>query len=107
MGLNFSYGHALSNEESVKLIRQAVDRGVTTPPRSMVRTPMRKSSAALRPVRDQVRKVCGASLERLGVEVIDLLYQHRVDPNVPIDVLACACAKRRALRLRLRCGRLR
>jgi aryl-alcohol dehydrogenase-like predicted oxidoreductase len=37
---------------------------------------------------EQIRKVCDASLKRLGIEVIDLLYQHRVDPNVPIEEVA-------------------
>ena len=118
MGLNFSYGHALSNEASVKLIRQAVDRGVTFFDTAEVYGPYTNEEivgAALRPVRDQVviatkfgfnivdgkmagmnsrpdqiRKVCDASLQRLGVEVIDLFYQHRVDPNVPIEEVAGA-----------------
>ena len=118
MGLNFSYGHALSNEASVKLIRQAVDHGVTFFDTAEVYGPYTNEEivgAALRPVRDQVviatkfgfnivdgkmagmnsrpdqiRKVCDASLQRLGVEVIDLFYQHRVDPNVPIEEVAGA-----------------
>jgi len=118
MGLNFSYGHALSNEASVKLIRQAVDRGVTFFDTAEVYGPYTNEEivgAALRPVRDQVviatkfgfnivdgkmagmnsrpdqiRKVCDASLQRLGVEVIDLFYQHRVDPDVPIEEVAGA-----------------
>ena len=118
MGLNFSYGHALSNEASVKLIRQAVDRGVTFFDTAEVYGPYTNEEivgAALRPVRDQVviatkfgfnivdgkmagmnsrpdqiRKVCDASLKRLGVAVIDLFDQHRVDPNVPIEEVAGA-----------------
>jgi aryl-alcohol dehydrogenase-like predicted oxidoreductase len=39
---------------------------------------------------EHIRKVCDASLKRLGVEVIDLFYQHRVDPNVPIEDVAGA-----------------
>ena len=120
MGLNFSYGHALSKEESITLIRQAVERGVTFFDTAEVYGPFTNEEIvgeALRPVRDQVviatkfgfaidpetgkqsgmdsrpehiREVAEASLKRLGVEVIDLLYQHRVDPNVPIEDVAGA-----------------
>src|SRR3954468_13722161 len=115
MGLNFSYGTALSKEESVALIRAAVDRGVTFFDTAEVYGPFTNEEIvgeALRPVRDRVviatkfgfhidletkkqagldsrpehiREVCDASLQRLGVDVIDLYYQHRVDPNVPIE----------------------
>ena len=118
MGLNFSYGHALSNAESVALIRQAVERGVTFFDTAEVYGPYTNEEIvgeALKAVRDnvviatkfgfnivdgkmagmnsrpeQIRKVCDASLKRLGVEVIDLFYQHRVDPNVPIEDVAGA-----------------
>ncbi|MBB3977566.1 aryl-alcohol dehydrogenase-like predicted oxidoreductase [Rhizobium azooxidifex] len=118
MGLNFGYGQALSNEESINLIRAAVDRGVTFFDTAEVYGPFTNEEivgAALAPVRDQVviatkfgfriedgrtagpdsrpdriRDVCDASLKRLGVEVIDLFYQHRVDPNVPIEDVAGA-----------------
>ena len=127
MGLNFSYGHALSKEESITLVRQAVDRGVTFFDTAEVYGPFTNEEIvgeALKPVRDQVviatkfgfaidasgkgfdpksgrqagldsrpehiREVCDASLKRLGVEVIDLLYQHRVDPNVPMEDVAGA-----------------
>lgn len=118
MGLNFSYGHALSNDESIKLIRQAVERGVTFFDTAEVYGPFTNEEIvgeALAPVRDQVviatkfgfkyengkqagldsrpeniRKVADASLKRLGVEVIDLFYQHRVDPHVPIEDVAGA-----------------
>ena len=118
MGLNFSYGHALSNDESVKLIRDAVDRGVTFFDTAEIYGPFTNEEIvgqALRPVRDEVviatkfgfnidpetrknagvdsrpehiREVAEASLKRLGIEVIDLLYQHRVDPDVPIEDVA-------------------
>ena len=118
MGLNFSYSHALTREESIVLIRQAVDRGVTFFDTAEVYGPFTNEEIvgeALKPVRDQVviatkfgfaidpktgkqngmdsrpehiREVCDASLKRLGVEVIDLLYQHRVDPKVPIEDVA-------------------
>ena len=116
MGLNFSYGHALSNDESVKLVRDAVERGATFFDTAEVYGPFTNEEIvgeALRPVRDQVviatkfgfniengkmngldsrpehiREVVDASLRRLGIEVIDLLYQHRVDPEVPIEDVA-------------------
>jgi len=116
MGLNFSYGHALEKDESVALIRKAVDLGVTFFDTAEVYGPFTNEEIvgeALRPVRDQVviatkfgfnadkgvggglnsrpehiRAVCDASLKRLGVEVIDLLYQHRVDTAVPIEDVA-------------------
>ena len=116
MGLNFSYGHALSKDEGVKLLRDAVERGVTFFDTAEVYGPFTNEEIvgeALRPVRDQVviatkfgfniengkmngldsrpdhiREVVDASLKRLGIEVIDLLYQHRVDPEVPIEDVA-------------------
>jgi aryl-alcohol dehydrogenase-like predicted oxidoreductase len=120
MGLNFSYGHSLAKEESITLIRQAVDRGVTFFDTAEVYGPFTNEEIvgeALRPVRAQVviatkfgfaidprtgkqtgmnsrpehiADVCDASLKRLGIEVIDLFYQHRVDPNVPIEDVAGA-----------------
>lgn len=116
MGLNFGYGHALSSQESIRLIRQAVERGVTFFDTAEVYGPFTNEEIvgeALAPVRDQVviatkfgfkfengkqsgidshpkriREAAEASLKRLGVEAIDLLYQHRVDPNVPIEDVA-------------------
>jgi aryl-alcohol dehydrogenase-like predicted oxidoreductase len=120
MGLNFGYGHALGKGESIALIRQAVERGVTFFDTAEVYGPFTNEEIvgeALARVRDRVviatkfgfaidpetrknagmdsrpehiRQVCDASLKRLGVEVIDLLYQHRVDPNVPIEDVAGA-----------------
>ncbi|WBO23999.1 aldo/keto reductase [Sphingomonas abietis] len=116
MGLNFSYGHALSDAESIALIRQAVDRGETFFDTAEVYGPYTNEKIvgeALKPVRDrvviatkfgfniedgkmagmnsrpeQIRKVADASLQRLGIEQIDLFYQHRVDPAVPIEDVA-------------------
>ncbi|MCI4591908.1 aldo/keto reductase [Sphingobium sp. BYY-5] len=116
MGINFGYGHALGREDAIALIRQAVDRGVTFFDTAEVYGPFTNEEivgAALEPVRDQVviatkfgfnivdgkqtglnsrpdniRAVADASLKRLGVEVIDLFYQHRVDPDVPIEDVA-------------------
>ncbi|SEI18753.1 Predicted oxidoreductase [Rhizobium tibeticum] len=118
MGLNFSYGHALSNDESIRLIRDAVDRGATFFDTAEVYGPFTNEEIvgeALRPVRERVviatkfgfniqdgkmagvnsrpehiKQVAEASLKRLGVDVIDLFYQHRVDPNVPIEDVAGA-----------------
>lgn len=116
MGLNFSYDHSLSNQDSVALIRKAVDLGVTFFDTAEVYGPYTNEEIvgeALRPFRDrvviatkfgfdieggkmggmnsrpeQIRKVADGSLKRLGIERIDLFYQHRVDPNVPIEDVA-------------------
>jgi len=118
MGLDFSYAHKLSREEGITLIRQAVDRGVTFFDTAEVYGPFTNEvmvGEALRPVRDQVviatkfgfdiDPVTGAnrgvssrpenirghverSLKRLGIETVDLVYQHRVDPSVPIEDVA-------------------
>ncbi|WP_025733685.1 aldo/keto reductase [Carnimonas nigrificans] len=116
MGLNSSYGSALSSDEANRLLRAAVDRGVTFFDTAEVYGPFTNEKLvgeALAPVRDQVtiatkfgfriedgasvgvnsrpehiREVVEASLQRLGIEQIDLLYQHRVDPDVPIEEVA-------------------
>ena len=118
MGINFSYGHALSKAEGITLIRQAVERSETFFDTAEVYGPYTNEEIvgeALKPVRDQVviatkfgfnivdgkmsgmnsrpeqiRRVADASLKRLGIEVIDLFYQHRVDPDVPIEDVAGA-----------------
>ena len=120
MGLNFSYGHALTDDDAIRLIREAFDRGVTFFDTAEVYGPFTNEvlvGKALAPVRDQVviatkfgfhidpatgqynglnsrpehiRAVVAASLKRLGIDSIDLLYQHRVDPNVPIEDVAGA-----------------
>src|SRR6516225_6357441 len=119
MGLNFSYGHALSKEESITLVRQAVDRGVTFFDTAEVYGPFTNEEIvgeALEPFQkdvviatkfghdlgpvgsrgsdgldsrpERIRQVAEESLKRLRVEVIDLFYQHRVDPKVPIEDVA-------------------
>ncbi|HWJ68999.1 MAG TPA: aldo/keto reductase [Sphingobium sp.] len=118
MGISFSYGTALAKEEGVKLIRDAADRGVTFFDTAEVYGPFANEEVvgeALRPIRDRVviatkfgfdidvetrenrgvssrpehiRRAVEGSLKRLGIETIDLLYQHRVDPNVPIEDVA-------------------
>lgn len=120
MGLNFGYATSLSKDEGIALIRAAAERGVTFFDTAEVYGPFTNEEMvgeALKPIRDQVviatkfgfnidpetkkqsgldsrpehiREVCDASLKRLGVEVIDLFYQHRVDPNVPIEDVAGA-----------------
>ncbi|OCC06929.1 aldehyde oxidase [Labrys sp. WJW] len=118
MGLDFGYAHKLSKQEGITLIRQAVDRGVTFFDTAEVYGPFTNEEMvgeALRAVRDQVviatkfgfnivdgkqsglnsrpnhiKAVADASLKRLGVEQIDLFYQHRVDPGVPIEDVAGA-----------------
>ena len=117
-GDQFSYATKLSKDEGVALIRAAVDRGVTFFDTAEVYGPFTNEEVvgeALRPLRDKVviatkfgfdidfetrenrgvnsrperiRQAVEGSLKRLGIETIDLLYQHRVDPNVPIEDVA-------------------
>jgi aryl-alcohol dehydrogenase-like predicted oxidoreductase len=117
MGMSFGYGPAKRREEMVALIRGAVERGVTFFDTAQVYGPFTNEELlgeALQPVRERVviatkfgfgfdsegkaqgldsrpehvRKTTDASLVRLRTDVIDLLYQHRVDPNVPIEDVA-------------------
>jgi aryl-alcohol dehydrogenase-like predicted oxidoreductase len=116
MGLSSAYGKPTPMDEGIALIRGAVERGVTFFDTAEVYGPFTNEKLvgeALRPHRDRVviatkfgfkivdeqiqgvdsrpehiREVCDASLQRLGIETIDLLYQHRVDPNVPIEDVA-------------------
>lgn len=118
MGISFSYATQLSKEEGVALIRAAVERGVTFFDTAEVYGPFVNEEVvgeALRPVRERVviatkfgfdidpssgqnrgvssqpqhiRRAVEGSLRRLGIETIDLLYQHRVDPHVPIEEVA-------------------
>jgi aryl-alcohol dehydrogenase-like predicted oxidoreductase len=120
MGLNFAYGHGLGKEDAVKLIRDAAERGVTFFDTAEVYGPFTNEEIvgeALAPIREEVviatkfgfridpatgkqqgldsrpehiRAVAEASLKRLKVDVIDLFYQHRVDPEVPIEEVAGA-----------------
>jgi aryl-alcohol dehydrogenase-like predicted oxidoreductase len=120
MGLNFGYGTVTPEAEAIALIRSAYERGVTFFDTAEVYGPFTNEvvvGKALAPIRDKVviatkfgfdidpdtgkqnglnsrpehiRKVAEASLKRLGIDTIDLLYQHRVDPNVPIEDVAGA-----------------
>lgn len=115
MGLNFGYGSGISKEEAIKLIRHAFDRGVTFFDTAEAYGPFTNEEIvgeALQPIRDQVviatkfgfqngmatkgldsrperiRQVAEESLKRLRTDRIDLFYQHRVDPSVPIEDVA-------------------
>jgi aryl-alcohol dehydrogenase-like predicted oxidoreductase len=118
MGLNFSYGTGVSKQEGIALIRKAFEDGVTFFDTAEVYGPFTNEElvgAALRPIRsnvviatkfgfdivggksnglnsrpEHIKKVADESLKRLGIEVIDLFYQHRVDPAVPIEDVAGA-----------------
>jgi len=120
MGMSFGYGPAKGEQEMVSVIRSAVDLGVTLFDSAEVYGPFTNEELvgkALSPVREQVviatkfgfqidpdgkqssglnsqpehiKEAVERSLKRLGVDVIDLLYQHRVDPNVPIEDVAGA-----------------
>lgn len=117
MGLSHGYGAATDTNHAIALIRAAHDRGVTFFDTAQVYGPFTNEDVvgeALEPIRDKVviatkfgfelpcpdggqhmnsrpdyiRQSVEASLKRLRTDVIDLLYQHRVDPNVPIEDVA-------------------
>src|SRR2546430_1841530 len=120
MGMSFGYGPAGDKQEMISLIRSAVERGVTFFDTAEVYGPFTNEELvgeALAPFREQVvlatkfgfkldpntgkqagldsrpehiKEVADASLKRLKTDVIDLFYQHRVDPNVPIEDVAGA-----------------
>jgi aryl-alcohol dehydrogenase-like predicted oxidoreductase len=120
MGMSFGYGPAADKEEMIRLIHAAIEKGVTffdtaeaygpftneelvgealVPFRGQVTIatkfgfntladPAKQSELNSRP--EHIKEVAEASLKRLKVNVIDLFYQHRVDPNVPIEDVAGA-----------------
>ena len=117
MGLSFGYGPAVQKDDGIALIRAAFERGVTFFDTAEAYGPFRNEELlgeALAPMRDQVviatkfgfrngvpsegvdsrperiRVVADASLQRLKTDRIDLFYQHRVDPNVPMEDVAGA-----------------
>jgi aryl-alcohol dehydrogenase-like predicted oxidoreductase len=121
MGMSFGLGPAADPQEMIRLIRTAVEQGVTFFDTAEVYGPFTNEELlgeALQPVREQVaiatkfgfdidqatgqnrgglnsqpaqiRQVVDASLKRLRTDRIDLLYQHRVDPNVPMEDVAGA-----------------
>src|SRR5215210_4271952 len=117
MGLSFGYGPATDKQEGIRLIQAAVERGITFFDTAEVYGPFTNEELvgeALAPFRDQVviatkfgfklgpngeqqgvdsrpghlKEVAEASLKRLNTDHIDLFYQHRVDPAVPIEDVA-------------------
>src|SRR5436309_78110 len=117
MGLSYGYGPATDKQEAISLIRSAVDLGVTFFDTAEAYGPFTNEELvgeALAPVRERVviatkfgfhfdangkqaglnsrpehvKEVAEASLKRLKIDAIDLFYQHRVDPNVPIEDVA-------------------
>jgi aryl-alcohol dehydrogenase-like predicted oxidoreductase len=118
MGLSRAYGPAVSEQDGIALIRAAVDLGITFFDTAQVYGPFSNEELvgkALAPVREQIviatkfgfsfdgsrstgldsrpepiKATVEDSLRRLGVESIDLLYQHRVDPDVPMEEVAGA-----------------
>jgi aryl-alcohol dehydrogenase-like predicted oxidoreductase len=119
MGLSFGYGPPTDKQEGIALIRAAVERGVTFFDTAEVYGPFTNEELvgeALEPFREKVviatkfgfdlpsvdgkqhlnsrpehiKQVAEASLKRLKTDVIDLFYQHRVDPDVPIEDVAGA-----------------
>jgi aryl-alcohol dehydrogenase-like predicted oxidoreductase len=120
MGMSANYGPAQDKKEMISLLRTAVDRGITFFDTAEVYGPFSNEELlgeGLKPVREKVviatkfgfeidpetrerhglnsrpnhiRQVVEASLKRLRTETIDLLYQHRVDPKVPIEDVAGA-----------------
>ena len=114
MGMSFGYGPAADRQEMISLIRSAVERGITFFDTAEVYGPFTNEELmgeAISPFREQVviatkfgfnidafpglnsrpehiKQVAEASLKRLRVDAIDLFYQHRVDPDVPIEDVA-------------------
>jgi aryl-alcohol dehydrogenase-like predicted oxidoreductase len=104
MGMSFSYGPPKDKQEMISLIRAAVERGITFFDTAEVYGPYtneelvgwkidpkaERGLAGLDSRPEHIKQVAEGSLKRLNVEVIDLFYQHRVDPNVPIEDVAGA-----------------
>src|SRR5258708_18004263 len=119
MGLSSGYGQPVGKQEGISLIRSAVERGVTFFDTAEAYGPFTNEELvgeALAPFRakvviatkfgfkfdangkqagldsspEHIKEVAEASLKRLKTDVIDLFYQHRVDPNVPIEEVAGA-----------------
>lgn len=115
MGLSFGYGPATADKEAIKLLHAAVERGITFFDTAEAYGPFKNETLlgeALAPFRNQlviatkfgfkdgdsskgvdsrperIREVAEASLKRLKTDHIDLFYQHRVDPNVPMEDVA-------------------
>ena len=90
LGVNFldtadMYGPYINEELVGKAIRGVRDRVILATKFGIVRDPQNPSHRSVSGKPDYVRKSCEGSLRRLGVETIDLYYQHRVDPATPIE----------------------
>ncbi len=90
LGINFLdtadiYGPYTNEELVAKAIRGRRDQVILATKFGIVRDPANPSVRAVNGKPDYVRSACEGSLRRLGVETIDLYYQHRVDPNTPIE----------------------
>jgi aryl-alcohol dehydrogenase-like predicted oxidoreductase len=118
MGLSYAYGPGPAEQDAIRLLRRGVELGINFFDTAEVYGPFENEmlvGKALQPVRDKVviatkfgfriegratrgvdsrpahiREVCDAALQRLGIDAIDLFYQHRVDPAVPIEDVAGA-----------------
>src|SRR3954453_10054955 len=115
MGLSFGYGPAVEKQDGIKLIRSAVERGVTFFDTAEAYGPFKNeellgealasfreqvviatkfgfkngdSTAGLDSRPERIREAAEASLKRLRTDRIDIFYQHRVDPKVPIEDVA-------------------
>ncbi|MAZ28539.1 MAG: aldo/keto reductase [Cytophagaceae bacterium] len=115
MGLSFGYGPATEKDKAIKLIREAFEQGITFFDSAEAYGPFKNEKLlgeAVAPFRkevviatkfgfkegepakgldshpERIRKVAEASLKRLNTDVIDLFYQHRVDPDIPIEDVA-------------------
>lgn len=115
MGLSFGYGPATDKQEAIRLLRFAYEKGITFFDTAEAYGPFAneellgealepfrrdvviatkfgfkegKPSAGLDSRPENIRAVAEASLKRLRTDIIDLFYQHRVDPNVPIEEVA-------------------
>ena len=98
LGINFldtadAYGPHKNEELVGKAIKGKRDKIVLATKFGIVRDPANPSVRGVSGKPDYVRKSCDASLRRLGVETIDLYYQHRVDPNTPIEETVGAMAE--------------
>jgi aryl-alcohol dehydrogenase-like predicted oxidoreductase len=83
-----------TNEELVgKAIKGRRDQVTVATKFGIVREPNNSSARGVNGKRDYVRKSCEGSLKRLGIETIDLYYQHRVDPDTPIEETVAAMAE--------------
>ncbi len=91
MGMSWAYGPA-DEQESLQVLRRYLELGGNFLDTAEVYGPYKNEELLGRFLRE-VPRACDASLQRLGIETIDLYYQHRVDPNVPIEETVGAMAE--------------